>query len=393
MGAPMSGAGSEHRVALFMSALDGGGAERVMLNVGQGLVRRGIAVDLLLVYPTGPYTSQIDPGIRVVDLDCTRLITAVPALARYLRRERPNALIAALEDNNVVVLLARALSCTAMRCIVTVHNHLSLEARYATKLRQRFAPHVARLFYRFADTVVAVSRGVAEDLASHGVPQRLIRVVYNPIYSADLLARAAQPIDHPWLGKAGPPVIMAVGRLVPQKDHATLLDAFARIRHDRTARLLLLGDGPERAALEARAGALGIADAVAFIGFVDNPYAWMARATTVVLSSVFEGFGNVLVEAMAVGTPVVSTDCPSGPAEVLKGGRFGRLVQPRDPAALAEAILATLDEPPPASRLSERAAVFSLEQAVDTYQRLAGLACRTDARAAPAEELRMALHD
>jgi glycosyltransferase involved in cell wall biosynthesis len=157
--------------------------------------------------------------------------------------------------------------------------------------------------------------------------------------------------------------------------------------------LLLLGDGPERAALEARAGALGIADAVAFVGFVDNPCAWMARASCVALSSIFEGFGNVLVEAMAVGTPVVSTDCPSGPAEVLEGGRFGRLVPPRDPAALAEAILATIDAPPATAILARRAAVFSMDSAVDAYQELAGLACRSRATAAPFGELRMVAHE
>ena len=362
------------RVALFISGLDGGGAERVLINLGAELIRRGIGVDLVVVYADGPYFAQLDPGIRVVELGAKRLSTALPGLVGYLRRVRPTALLAALEDNNVMAVVAQAVARTPTRCVLSVHNHLAIEARYATRFRQRLAPVMARLLYRFADAVVAVSEGVAAELRDYGVPAASVHVVYNPIYSSELAAKALEPLDHPCLATGAAPVIVGVGRLARQKDYPTLLEAVALVERQRPVRLVLLGDGPERAALEAKVRSLDLAAAVTFIGFVANPYAWMARANLLVLSSIHEGFGNVLVEAMAVGTPVVSTDCPSGPAEILAHGRHGRLVPPGDPAALAGAIVATLDQPLPAAELRARAAVFSLERAVDAYLPLLGLA-------------------
>jgi glycosyltransferase involved in cell wall biosynthesis len=371
------------RVALFISALDGGGAERVLVNLGAGLVERGIGVDLILVYDGGPYVAQLDPAIRVIVLGSSRLIMALPRLVRYLKTEQPDALVAALEDNNILAIAARALAGSATRCIVTVHNHLSVEARGAPRLRQRLAPHLAGWVYRFADHVVAVSRGVAEDLERCGVPPSKLSVIYNPITTDRLAAQGRQSVDHPWFATGGPPVVLGVGRLVPQKDFGTLLAAVALLRQRHECRLILVGDGPERAALETRAAVLGIADSVMFAGFVANPAAWMARAELVVLSSIFEGFGNVLVEAMAVGTPVVATDCPSGPDEVLDHGRYGRLVPPGDAPALAEAMAATLAMPTPADQLLARAALFSTDRAVDSYLPLLGLGGEHDRRSPP----------
>jgi glycosyltransferase involved in cell wall biosynthesis len=386
--------GNSPRVALFISGLDGGGAERVMINLGRGLVERGVAVDLVLVYPGGPYLAQVDARIRVVELGAKRLITAPPKLAGYLRREQPQALVSALEDNNVVALVAVALARTSTRCVVTVHNHLSVEARHATRFKQRFGPLTAALFYRFADAVVAVSKGATDDLLACGVPADRLRTIYNPIHTGDPAAAGDEPVSHPWFRKPGRPVVVGVGRLAWQKDFRTLLLAVARMRWSRPVNLLLIGEGPEQPKLKATAKALGIADLVAFSGFVPNPSAWMARADLLVLSSLYEGFGNVLVEAMAVGTPVVATDCPSGPAEILNHGRFGRLVPPKNSAALAAAMVATLDEPPDPGHLIGRAAEFSLDNAVDAYLPLLGLGttarpCRTavlgEAKSAPGQ--------
>ena len=193
----------------------------------------------------------------------------------------------------------------------------------------------------------------------------------------ELIAGQSEPVDHPWFQPGTPPVIMSAGRLGRAKDHPTLIRAFARVRRARLARLVIFGQGTSDAktarsvtALQALAGELGVADDVALPGFVANPFAYMARAAVFALSSINEGLPGVLIQAMACGCPVVSTDCPSGPAEILAGGRYGRLVPPGDDAALAAAILATLDAPPAAMSLRARAGFFSVERAVAQYERV-----------------------
>ena len=210
--------------------------------------------------------------------------------------------------------------------------------------------------------------GVADDVARlTGIPADTIRVIYNPVVTPAVLAKMQQPVDHPWFAAGEPPVILGVGRLVSQKDFPTLVEAFAIVRQQRSARLMILGEGEDREKLEAQISALGLQDDVALPGFAENPYAYMAHANVFALSSIFEGFGNVVAEAMAAGTAIVSTDCPSGPAEILEGGRYGKLVPVNDPAALAEGILATLEAPIAADILRQRAQEFSVDRVTDQY--------------------------
>jgi glycosyltransferase involved in cell wall biosynthesis len=241
-----------------------------------------------------------------------------------------------------------------------------------------FLPAVLRRAYDQADAVVAVSDGVADDLAAwSGLARGRITTIYNPVATPDLAALQRAPVDHPWFQPGAPPVVMSAGRLSRAKDFPTLIRAFARVRRALPARLVIFGQGKSEwkttksiAALRQLAAGLGIAADVALPGFVANPFAYMARAATFALSSINEGLPGVLIQAMACGCPVVSTDCPSGPAEILAAGRYGRLVPPGDDRALAEAIIATLEAPPPADVLRERAGFFSVERAVAQYERL-----------------------
>jgi glycosyltransferase involved in cell wall biosynthesis len=229
--------------------------------------------------------------------------------------------------------------------------------------------------YPFADAVVAVSSELADDLSAvAGLPRGLIRTVYNPVVGPELPALAAEPAGHPWLRPGGPPVVLGAGRLVEQKDFPTLLRAFALVRRERPARLVILGEGPAgaREGLAALAAGLGVAADLDLPGFVANPYAYMARAAAFALSSLHEGLPGVLIQALACGCPVVSTDCPSGPREILDGGRYGRLVPVGDHEALARAILACLDDPSGREERVARAAAFGLERAVDRYLELIG---------------------
>lgn len=354
-------------VAIFLPGLDGGGAERVMLNLARGFVEQGIKVDLVLVRAEGPYLSQVPSQVRVVSLGNRRLLLSIPTLMRYLQREQPVAMLCGQEDVNIVALWARLLTGVSTRIAVIVHNNLSRDAHNATQLKRRLTPYLVRWFYPWADATVTVSKGVAEDLAQIGLPLDGIEVIYNPVVTPDLFKKAQEPVEHTWFLPGQPPVILGVGRLEKQKDFPTLIRAFGQVRQQHPVRLIVLGEGPERSHLEALVQEMDLMEDVAFPGFVANPYAYMAQSALCVLSSAWEGFGNVLVEAMATGTPVVSTNCESGPAEILANGQYGKLVAVGDIKGMVEAIIETLNEPPDSVALQQRSMEFSLERALSQY--------------------------
>jgi glycosyltransferase involved in cell wall biosynthesis len=358
------------KIAIFLMDLGGGGAERVMINLARGFVDLGLEVELVLVKAEGPYLSQLHPNIKVVTLNCARLISSLPTLITYLKTVRPSVLMSALEDTNLVALWARKLANVPTQVIVTVHNNLSRESQNATQLKRKLTPQLVKLFYPWADQIVAVSQGVAQDLIKIGLPRQKVHAIYNPIITADLLEKLKETLDHPWFSPEQPPVIIGVGRLTKQKDFSTLIKAFAQVKKQKSSRLLLLGDGEERSTLENLVQSLDLTQDVQFMNFVANPYIYMAKASVLVLSSAWEGFGNVLVEAMISGTAVVSTDCESGPAEILANGKFGRLVEVGNAEEMAKAILETLAHPPEIEALRARANEFTLEKSIAGYQLL-----------------------
>jgi glycosyltransferase involved in cell wall biosynthesis len=354
------------RLAVFVPNLAAGGAERAALKLAGGLAARGFDVDLVLAAATGPRVHEIPPEVRVVDLRARRVLTGLPALVRYLRRERPDAIASFLDHGNVVALCARRLARYPGTVVVVAQNTLSEAARHGKSRRDRLMPRLVTRCYPWADRVVAVSAGVAADLVRIArLPPEHVRVISNPIVDDDLAALAARPVDHPWF-RDGVGVFVAAGRLRPQKDFATLLHAFARLRERRRARLLILGEGPERPALEALVARLGLEADVSLPGSTTNPYGFFSRATAFVLSSRWEGLPTVLVEAMSCGAPAIATDCPSGPREILAGGRHGALVPIGDAGALASAMERALDGelPRPAP---ESWQPYTLDAVVDDY--------------------------
>jgi glycosyltransferase involved in cell wall biosynthesis len=364
------------RIAILLPSLTIGGAERVMLNLSRGLADRGFEVDMVLARAEGAFLSALDPRVHLVDLNAARVLLAFPALTRYLRQARPHAVLSSLPHLNLTSILARGWilrwaqgnAGVRSRLVLVEHNDLALASAHGIRRWERFFPVAMRLLYPSADAVVAVSAGVADGLVSHaGLRRDRITVIHNPIVTPEIAEKAAAALYHPWFAPGQSPVFVAAGRLTVQKDYPTLLRAFAKLRQRRAARLVILGVGELHDELPAQAAGLGIAADVEFAGFQENPFAFMRHAAAFVLSSAWEGFGNVLVEAMACGTQVVSTDCPSGPAEILDGGRYGRLVPVGDASALAAAMEAALDHPLPAEMLRERAQVFSVDAALDRY--------------------------
>jgi glycosyltransferase involved in cell wall biosynthesis len=363
------------RLAILAATSGHSGVDRNLGNLIPAFAARGVAVDVLRIRNHGPYLEHPPAGVRLVELGTAHVNTSLPALMRYLRREQPDALLADKDKVNRLALWARRLTGVHTRVAVRLGINVSqnLETRGAL---QRWTQRTSiRRFYRWADAIVVPSEGVAADLAQLGrLPRERITVLPNPVVTPELLARAAQPAGHPWLDETSLPVVLGVGELSERKDFETLLRAFALVRRERPCRLVIVGRGRERERLLALAANLGVADDVALPGFVRNPFAYMHRAAVFVLSSRFEGFGNVLVEALAAGAPVVSTDCPSGPSEILGGGRYGKLVPIGGVAAMARAIAATLDHPPSPALRREAIERYLVEVSAGRYLETLGLA-------------------
>jgi len=285
-------------------------------------------------------------------------------VADYVRKETPDCVLPALPNGKVVAtLLAKSLLVSFPVVIPVVH--LDLENR---RLRDKVR---YRTLMAHSDHIIAVSEGVRHSVSSKaGVPKERITTIYNPVVTPRLEVLSREIPDHPWLAGAGPPVILSAGRFVQVKDFPTLIRAFHKLSLVIPSRLILLGDGSQRKDLTALLRRLDLEDRVSMPGWVDNPYAFMARASLFALSSRMEGLPTVLIEALACGCPCVSTDCPSGPAEILEGGRIGCLVPVADVEALAEAMRLTLDDPPPKTLLLKRAEHFSAENSVAIYERL-----------------------
>lgn len=356
-------------VSFFLPSLEGGGAERVVVNLVREFVKRGINVELVLANAKGPYLKELPKDVRVFDLRASHVLFALPKLIRYLRSEKPEILLSSLNHANVVAIIAKKVSKTKTRVFLREDNTLSLVYLNSHSLKVKIMPFLMNIFYRYSDLIIAVSKGVKDDLVKFTkLPEDKIEVIYNPVITPDLFAKAKEPVDHPWFAPNSPPVILGVGRLTRQKDFPTLLKAFALVRKEVDSRLVILGEGEERENLEQLAKDLGIEEYLWMPGFVDNPYKYMSKSDVFVLSSIYEGLPTVLVEALALGLPIVSTDCKSGPREILDNGKYGKLVPVGNAFLMKEAIISCLNgEVYNGERLDEHLNKFKSDYIVDCY--------------------------
>lgn len=361
------------RIAIFVSTSGHSGVDRAMQHLIPALARRGYAVDLLKVRRHGPNLAEVPDHVRVIDLGSRHTYTCLPAIVRYLRRERPAAMLADKDRVNRTALLARAIARVPTRLVLSSGTTISIDLAHRGAFERWLQRTSMGRLYPFADRVIVTSRGVADDMAAYtGLAREHIEVVPSPVVP-DALLHTAQPRPaHPWFHDDGPPIVLSVGELGPRKGYDTLLRAFARLHRERPCRLLILGRGRQRDELERLAAELGIAEAVAFAGFQPDPFAFMAHADLFAFASRWEGLGFVLIEALAMGTPVVSTDCPSGPREILADGRYGALVPVDDADALAAAMAETLDHPADAADLRQAALPYTIENSTSCYLRALG---------------------
>ena len=400
--------GHRRKIALLLTDLNGGGVQKMTMSLAGAFAERGHEAVIVLYSARGVLKSQLPPAVELHHLKASSRLSArltpiradplalpqlllpvslarkpppglkyLPSLALFLRRQQPDALISAAPNCNLAAVWANRLAGGRTKVLISERTAPSKMLTKTASWRTRFLPGLMHRTYQQADVIVAVSRALGDDLAAMtAIPRGRIVTIYNPVVGPDLTRLAAAPVDHPWFAPGAPPVVLSAGRLSAQKDFPTLVRAFARLRQRLDARLVILGGATADDKTESRqqdllalAESLGVAADLDLVGFMANPYAFMARARVFALSSAWEGFGNVLVEALACGCPVVSTDCPSGPAEILDGGRYGRLTPVGDAAALADAMTEAVVSIPDRDLLRRRAQDFTVERSVDGYLR------------------------
>jgi len=367
------------KALFFIPSLEGGGAERVMADILHHINRERIEPVLVLLYPyeNSLYKEYLPGDIKIIVVERAsdspfHKIKQYTTFLKIVYDEKPHVIISMLTHCNIMAISTKLLFGRK----IIIGEHITLSEAIKTKAGRRMlwfpTAHLVKMFYRFADKIIAVSEGVKADLIEEfKIPPRNIQVIYNPIDLNRITALCNCPVEHNFFKEAGL-VLLSVGRLVPQKGFDILLKAFSRIVNKIEARLIILGEGPEKESLSRLAKDLSIEEKVSFLGFQNNPYKFLSKANVFVLSSRFEGLPMVILEAMACNTPIISTDCKSGPREILQGGKCGLLVSPEDADALSMALLKLLKAKnlrESFSRLGkQRAEEFAVKKIVAQYE-------------------------
>lgn len=360
-------------VAIYMHDLRAGGVERQSLIIAQEFRRHGVDVTLVLHRLQGDLIDKVPVGLRVVELQGSRTVMDIPRLARFLRTEQPDILLSNVDLNNVAALLAKAVSFSSSQVVICQHNPISTSFALEGTWLYRYLGLSYRMLSPLITRAVAVSGGVAIELGTlAGLQNKQVLTINNPVVGPDFQALCEEPADHRWFHRRQAPVFITAGRMVAHKDHETIIRALAIHRRHFDSRLIILGTGPLRERLSDLVAQLNLEHSVDFLGFQSNVLPFVRQADAFVLSSRCEGFGNVIVEALGCGTPVISTRCEYGPAEILDDGRYGVLVETRNPAAMARAMdqVASLRDRFPAEMLRQRAGEFSYSACAARYLEL-----------------------
>ena len=317
---------SGKHLALFLPSLRGGGAERVMLTLAEQFTAKGHKVDLVMAKAEGPYIDEISNNVNIVDFNVSRVAHAILPLINYLHNEKPTALLSTINNANIISVIAKLISRSPVKIVLRESNTLVLNMGIHKNYKDKLMLLLTRLLYPFADAIIAVSKGVAEDLKKEfGFSDKKIHVIYNPVIEKNLYDKANEKQEHPWYQDSQVPVVIAVGRLTKQKGFDILIEAIKIVNKKKSVRLLILGEGKERKKLEKLIEENGLQNTISIHGFVSNPFPYIKNAAVFVLSSRTEGLPNSLIQAMALGTTVVATDCRNGPKEILESGKWGNL--------------------------------------------------------------------
>lgn len=360
------------QISFFLSSLRGGGAERVMVTLANEMATRGYEVDLLPASVEGVYVNDIADAVSLVELQTVDMLPsetlpALPALTHYLGEKEPTTLLSTMDGPNVVALWANALAGSDTDAVIRLSNTIRTRSEH---LKGRLLDRFVKKWYPTADEVVTVSSDIQTDAESLlDVPSEKTTVIHNPIDLERIDEQKLIPVSDSWFND-DVPLVLGVGRLDEQKQFSTLIEAVAHLQSQQPCRLVLLGDGPRRDRLLALVDSKGVSDVVKLLGFVKNPYAYMAKADIFALSSAWEGCPNVLLEALACGTTPVATDCPGASADILDSGEYGFLTPVGDAKKMAAAISSALTSSVPDTKLWRRARHFSIKRVADRYERV-----------------------
>jgi glycosyltransferase involved in cell wall biosynthesis len=359
------------KIALFLPSLRGGGAERVMVDLANAFSRKGLDVDLVLANLEGDYQSMVLDSVNIIDLSSSRLFFSLPKLIKYIRKYSPDVLLSTMPHVNIIAVLSTLLARKKNKIYVREANTVSVAFSKLPKSKRFFWRLMMRIFYNKANAIIAPSLGVARDLEHIlALTGGSVKTIYNPVVTTELIPLSKIPVEHKWFDNHVAPVILSVGRLTLQKDYPTLLKAFKIVHETMDAKLLILGEGEDRFKLEEMIEEMCLSDSIELYGFAANPFKFMKSADLFVLSSLWEGLPNSLIQAMACGCQVVSTDCQSGPSEILQNGRYGALVPIGDEVELAAKMLSVLTNDGSRHDVVERSSFFDVETSVDAYLEL-----------------------
>lgn len=365
------------KIAIYIDSLQGYGADKTLLKIAEGLAELGLDVDLVTAKKAVKIGSRINPAVNLIDLRSSRfnLIKNVVGLTNYLIDKKPAILFSSIHFNNITstcaITLARLVGVNS-KLVVRQANRLEYQLKgYPFPIGALMYPLI-RMAYKKADLIISPSQGLLSDLTKFmKAEESKIKLVYNPTVTPDIFEKAQQEINHPWFEQKSFPIILGAGRLKPQKDFATLIEAFARVKRNfRDAKLVILGEGRQRRELENLVTKLGLQGDVDLVGFQENPYVFIAKADVFVLSSIYEGLPNILIEALALKKKIVATNCPSGPAEILKFGKYGSLLPTSSPFLLEAAIIKALEEKPSSLAESNPAKDFEQKKQVEKYAQI-----------------------
>lgn len=362
------------RIAFLTDKMSTGGVGRVLLNFANELSSRGVKVDLVVSKKKGPYIEILSPSVKIFEIGTTNRIGALPKLTAYLFFNRPAVMATDRLRLNFLALDAARLTRSKTKVSMTAHVPLSMRlARLKPSKRKRMEKRI-RAYIPRNHSLIGVSKGVVNDMVQNlHFPSDKVHLVYNPIINKEMFEMAQEVVDHPWFKEKELPILLSAGRFYDQKDFPTLINGFEKLWKRLKCRLVILGEGEQKEEIEKLSRQKGLSEYIFMPGFVINPYKFMAQADLFVLSSKWEGFGNVLAEAMALGTPVVSTNCPYGPSEILEDGKYGPLVPVGDAGALAHAMEKVLKAPIPRELLKKGAARFTVEQSAQDFTKVLGL--------------------
>lgn len=356
------------KLAVLISFSGAGGVEKMVMNLVREFAERVSEVDLLIVRAAGPHLTDIPENVNLIRLRSRHTLTAIPEIARYFRARRPHSMLVAKDRAARAAIIARKLAASDTRIVVRLGTHLSTALAHRSRVSAWLRKAPMKRIYRHADKIIAVSEGVARDTCRvAGVDENKVVVIRNPVITRDFFARVGDTGSHPWLQDRSEPLIMGVGRLSEQKDFVTLIRAFALLCERLPSKLIILGEGKKRAALESLVGQLNLQKRVLMPGFQSNVGGWLKHADVFVLSSRWEGSPNALTESLALGVPCVSTRCPSGPDEILQGGKYGPLVDVGDHTSMAHSIAEVIAEPLPAAVLQSAVAEYRCDASAERY--------------------------